>query len=556
MRYIHPLSAEVEETAEVLGAKAQGLIVLRRLGLPVPAGFVISTEVCRAFLRDGRFPEDFAAELTAAIGDLETATHRSLGDSEKPLTVSVRSGAGVSMPGMMNTVLNLGLTATTARGLVTETGNPQFASIARLRFLSSFASAITNTGEASAEPVVAEAIQQNLGGAQSGIHHAIGVVEALVSQQAGQQVLHDPSRQLELAIAAVCSSWDTPRARTFRAIHDIPQDLGTAVTVQAMVFGHRDQHSGTGVAFSRNPNTGERVPFGDILFGSQGDDVVSGRSPTLPLHELADREPTVWTHLVAALDRIEGHYRDSCCIEFTFEAGEFWILQVHRGKVAAAAAVRVAVDLADEGVIEHQEALLRITAQHLQQTRTPRMILDSEADILARGHGACPGVAVGRVATTSDKAVRMAVHGPVILVRPDTSPLDMRGLAAAAGVLTAHGGPTCHAAVVARAMGKPAVVGVAELTVDATSMRIGRRAIPEGTLIAIDGTGGEITVGSPPIGTAATGPHVHRLLDWADQISGNYTRRSEAERLSAAHAVLFRRSTGLPRRSIGSSPGR
>lgn len=538
MRYNHPLSAELEETSEVLGAKAHGLVMLRRLGLPVPAGFVISTEVCRAFLRDGCFPEGFAAELAAAIGDLETATQRRLGGSERPLTVSVRSGAAVSMPGMMDTVLNLGLTATAARGLATETGNPQFASIARLRFLSSFASAIT--GAASAETVVAEVLQQYLGDEQSGIRHAIGVLEALVSEQAGQQVLHDAFRQLEPAITAVCSSWDTPRARTFRAIHDIPHDLGTAVTVQAMVFGHRDQHSGTGVAFSRDPNTGERVPFGDILFGSQGDDVVSGRTPTLPLYELADREPTVWAHLVAALDRIEAHYRDSCCIEFTFEAGAFWILQVHRAKVAAAAAVHIAVALVEEGVIGHREALRRITPLQLQHARTPRMILDGVADILARGQGACPGVAVGRVVTTPDTAVRMAAHGPVILVRPATSPLDMHGLAAAAGVLTAHGGPTCHAAVVARAMGKPAVVGVAELTIDATTIRIGRHVIPEGTLIAIDGTGGEITAGNPTVGTT-TAPHVHRLLEWADQISGDNTKRSDAERLSAAHAALRRR---------------
>ena len=541
MRYIHPLSAEVEETPEVLGAKAHGLIMLRRLGLPVPAGFVISTEVCRAFLRDGRLPEGFAAELAAAVGGLEAATHRRFGGSEKPLTVSVRSGAAVSMPGMMNTVLNLGLTATTARGLATETGDPRFASLARLHFLSSFASAITDVGAASANRIAAEAIQQNHDGEQSGIRCAIEVIEDLISQQVGQQILHDAFQQLELAITAVCSSWDTPRARTFRAIHDIPHDLGTSVTVQAMVFGHRDHHSGSGVAFSRNPNSGERIPFGDILFGSQGDDVVSGRSPTSPLHELADREPTVWAHLVAALGRIEAHYRDSCCIEFTFEAGRFWILQVHRGKMAAAAAVRVAVDLVDECVIGHREALLRITPLQLQHTRTPRMILDSAADILARGQGAGPGVAVGHVATTSDMAVRMAAHGPVILVRPDTSPLDMHGLAGAAGVLTAHGGLACHAAVVARSMGKPAVVGDAELTVEATSMRIGRRTIPAGTLIAIDGTGGEITIGSPPIGTTATGPHVHRLLEWADRISGDHTRRSEAERLSAAHAVLRRR---------------
>ncbi|MGF6885292.1 pyruvate,orthophosphate dikinase [Nocardia sp. GAS34] len=526
MRYIQPLSAVTEPAPEVLGAKASGLIELCRLGLPVPAGFVIGTEVCRAFLRDGRLPDGFVPQLLSALGDLEAVTHRSFGGAEKPLTVSVRSGAAVSMPGMMDTVLNLGLTPSTARGLAAETGNPQFALATRMRFLSSFSAAVVDPGEV-----------DNLDEPED-IHRAIRATEDLISRQAGPQVLNAPFQQLELAITAICSSWDTPRARTFRAIHDIPPDLGTAVTVQAMVYGHRDDHSGTGVAFSRNPNTGEPIPFGDILFGGQGDDVVSGRSRTLPLHDLAAREPVVWDGLVAALARIEAHYRDSCCVEFTFEAGELWILQVHRGKMAPSAAVRVAVDLADEGMIEPREALLRITSQHLERARTPRMALDGPHDLLARGQGACPGVAVGAIATTSDSAVRMAASGPVILVRPDTSPLDMHGLAAAAGVLTAHGGPTCHAAVVARALGKPAVVGVADLTVDAASIRTPLGAFPAGTLIAIDGTTGEVALGSPSVRTPATDPHTNRLLEWADQVSGDHTQRGDADRLTAAHSAL------------------
>ncbi|MFI6309055.1 pyruvate, phosphate dikinase [Nocardia fusca] len=537
MRYIHPLSAATQQPAEVLGAKAHGLIELRRLDLPVPAGFVVGTEVCRAFLRDGYFPDGFRSELAVALAGLEAATHRRLGDMRKPLTVSVRSGAAVSMPGMMDTVLNIGLTAAAARGLAAETGNPRFALATRLRFLSSFASTVA--GAVGMNSGADRAIHQDVAAGHALFHHAIRAAEDVISQHAGQQVLHSPFRQLELAIAAVCSSWDTPRARTFRAIHDLPPDCGTAVTVQAMVYGHRDDHSGTGVAFSRNPNTGEPVPFGDVLFGGQGDDVVSGRSPTLPLHELAGREPAVWSRLVAALARVEAHFRDSCCLEFTIEAGEFWILQVHRGKMAAGAAVRAAVDLADEGLIEQREALLRITPHQLRHARIPRMVLDSLDDILARGLGACPGVAVGRIATTSDTAVRMAVAGPVILVRPDTSPLDMHGLAAAAGILTTRGGPSCHAAVVARALGKPAVVRVTDLSVDATSIRTPGSTIPEGTLIAIDGTTGEVTVGNPHIYTPATNPHLHRLLEWADRVSGDHTPREDTERLTAAHSVLL-----------------
>jgi pyruvate, orthophosphate dikinase len=391
---IYPLSPDVTETADVLGAKAHGLVVLRRLGLPVPPGFVVGTAACRAFLRDGRFPDGLDAELAAALTDL---------GAER---VSVRSGASVSMPGMMDTVLDV-----------------------------------------------------------------------------------SPA-EVPAAVAAVFESWHTPRARTYRALHDIPHDLGTAVTVQAMVFG---EQGGAGVAFSRDPNTGVRQPFGEVLFGHDGVDVVSGRSVTSPLAELT-REPAVWTDLLAALARIEEHYRDACSVEFTFESGRLWLLQVRAGGLVGRAAVRVAVDLADAGVITRAEAVRRARSHIVD---VPRI---DATDVLTRGVGASPGVAVGRVATTADAAVRMTP--PVILVRPYTSPLDMHGLAAAAGVVTATGGPASHAAVVARSMGKPAVVS-AELTVT------------EGTLIAIDGTTGDIVLGTPRIVHGVPDPHLRRLLSWS-----------------------------------------
>jgi pyruvate,orthophosphate dikinase len=470
MTWIHPLAAEVEDAADVLGAKAHGLVVLQRLGMPVPPGFIISTAACRAFLRDGQLPDGLDHELATAVADLEAATRRRFGEAERPLVVAVRSGAAVSMPGMMNTILNLNLT----------------------------------------------------------------------SEAAARLEAPDATRQLEQAVAAVFSSWDTPRATTYRELHDIPHDLGTAVIVQAMVFGDRDAHSGAGVAFSRDPNTGARVPYGEVLFGHQGDDVVSGRSLTRPLHELAGREPVVWAGLVDALHRIEEHYRDACDVEFTFEAGELWILQVRSGRLTGRAAVRVAIDLVDEGVIGRRDALLRVSPRDLQDVHTPRIATAAEADIFARGLGACPGVAVGRVATTAGNAARMAAEGPVILVRPETSPLDLHGLVAAAGVVTARGGPASHAAVVARSMGKPAVVGVADLTVDvaAASVRAGGRRVPEGTLISIDGTSGEVVIGSARIATTAHDPHLHRLLGWADDASGDTSTRDQAERLRAAHGAL------------------
>ncbi|WP_433211953.1 pyruvate, phosphate dikinase [Microtetraspora malaysiensis] len=515
MRWVRPVSARVAETPDVLGAKAHGLVLLHRLGLPVPAGFVVTTSACREFLRTGSFPTGLAEELRAATADLETRTGRRFGGGDRPLAVSVRSGAGVSMPGMMSTVLNLGLTIEATAALAAETGDPRFATASRRRFLSSFASALTGTDvdipPADTPPV-----------------------------NTGAAIPDAAADQLTLAVRTVFSSWNTPRARTYRRLHGIADDLGTAAIVQMMVFGNRDGRSGTGVAFSRDPNTGENVPFGDVLFERQGEDVVSGRAPTLALRALADREPAVWAGLLDALRRIEDHYRDACYVEFTFQAGELWFLQVRPGRFTGAATVRVATDLADEGVLTRGEALLRVSPHHLEHARTLRIVAAPDVDVLTRGVGACPGVAAGRIATTTDAAVRMAADGPVILVRPETSPHDMRGLAAATGVLTARGGPASHAAVVARTMGKPAVVGAVDLTVDGTSIRVGGRILGEGTTITIDGTSGEVALGRPRAATGAAGAHLHRLLAWADDASGDRSAREEAQRLRDAHAALRR----------------
>ncbi|MFE9368957.1 pyruvate, phosphate dikinase [Streptomyces sp. NPDC006711] len=539
MTWIHPLSAEVEETADVLGGKAHGLVVLHRLGLPVPPGFVITTRACRDYLRGGRLPTGLDAELAAAVAGLEAATHRALGGPGRPLAVSVRSGGSVSMPGMMSTVLNLGLTTAATAALADETGDPRFALDSRLRFLTGFASEVVGVGPEALAGADRALTDQDTG--TDRLTEAVRRVERLIAERHGGGVPEDAHRQLELAIEAVFCSWNTPRAKTYRELHGIPRDLGTAVTVQAMVFGNRDRRSGTGVAFSRDPNTGEQVAFGEALFGRQGQDVVSGTSLTEPLGALAAREPEVWERLLSALARLEEHYRDACYVEFTFEAGELWILQVRPGKFVGRAAVRVAVDLADAGTIGREEALLRVSPRHLTQVRTPRITGFEPGDLFVRGLGASPGVAVGRVATTADSAARLASRGPVILFRPETSPLDMHGLAAAAGVVTARGGPTSHAAVVARSMGKPAVVGAASLTVDAADGRVraGGRTLPEGTLIALDGTGGEVVLGRPRIATTGADPHVRRLLAWADDITGGAaTPQDEPTRLTTAQALL------------------
>ncbi len=328
------------------------------------------------------------------------------------------------------------------------------------------------------------------------------------------------------AIETVFASWDSPRARTYRELNGIPHDGGTAVTVQAMVFGDRDSRSGTGVAFSRNPNTGVPGPYGEVLFQAQGPSVVSGSALPHPLSDLAEREPVVWRSLTAAVSKVAAHYRDVCHLEFTYESGQLWLLQVRRGGLSGRAAVRAAVDLVDEGVLTREEALLRVTPGLLRRARTSGLV---GAEIVARGTGASPGVASGRVATSSERAVRAAASGPVILVRPSTSPLDLAGLAAAAGVVTARGGPTSHAAVVARSMGKPAVVGVRTLGV-----------LPEGTEITIDGSSGEVALGTPATLTPADDPHLPRLLEWADEVTGRGSDRSESDRLTAAQEILGR----------------
>ncbi|WP_431872139.1 PEP/pyruvate-binding domain-containing protein [Nocardiopsis eucommiae] len=467
MAWTHPLSARVEHGPDLVGGKAHGLLTLRRLGLPVPAGFVVTTEACRSFLREGRVPRGLRGEVAAAVTALEAETGRRFGDPRSPLTVSVRSGASVSMPGMMTTILNL---------------DPS--------------------------------------------HDADGT---------------DPLEALHRAITEVFSSWDTPRARTYRALHGVPDDLGTAVTVQVMVRGDRDEHSGSGVAFTHDPNTGEHGPFGEVLFGRQGDAVVSGTTLTSPLGELAEREPAVWADLLTALDRVEEHHRDACYVEFTHESGRLWILQLRPARLVGTAAVRVAVDLAQAGVITREEALSRVAPPHLRHVRTPRLALPDGRPPLARGVGACPGVAVGRVATSAERAVRMAAREPVVLFRPETSPLDMRGLAASAGIVTARGGPASHAAVVARSLGTPAVVGVGDLTVGHEAIHVGGHHVPEGTLVTVDGTGGELVLGRARVTTGGAGARLEQLLTWADEVSGGSVETgadTEESRLRAAHAVL------------------
>ena len=480
MSHVHPLSAATTAGPEVIGGKAYGLVELHRLGLPVPPAFAVDTAACRAYLRDGRLP----GGLAAGIRGLEAATGLRFGDPDRPLTVSVRSGARVSMPGMMNTVLNLGVPATPV---------DPFTADCRARLLASFAAATD-------APLPGDAFAQ-----------------------------------LSAAVGAVFASWETPRARTYRRLHDIPGDLGTAAVVQVMAHGNRDGRSGAGVAFSRDPVTGAPGAAGEVVFGGQGDDVVGGRLPTRPLSDLAAREPAVRAGLAAVLSTVEAHHRDACHVEFTYESGTLWLLQARAGGYAGRAAARVAADLATAGLLSRREALLRVTPAQLRAA--PRLAA-APAGLLTRGVGASPGVATGRVAVTADAAARMAAAGPVVLVRPETSPLDLHGLAAAAGVVTTRGGPTSHAAVVARGLGRPAVVSARGLTVEPAGLRLGDRTLPEGTLLTIDGTGGEVVLGAAPTVPDAPDPAGERLLAWADEVTGGDPARPAADRLADARRAL------------------
>lgn len=473
MRAVLSLTADLDASREEIGGKAHGLVELLRLGLPVPPGFVIGTAAPR------RYPGDeVRAPLSRQITALEAATGRRFGGVD-PLVVSVRSGAAVSMPGMLTTVLGVGIPA---------------------------------AGTASWRRRLAA---------------GLGLSEV--------DIPDDPAVQLDLAVRAVLASWQAPRAVTYRALHGMPDDLGTAVVVQALVFGDLDEHSGSGVALSRDPRTGAPGPYGEVLVGAPGEDLMSGRVSARPLADLAGFAPAAATELAAALRRIEAHRGEVCEVEFTVEAGRLWLLQLRTVGLAGRAAIRAAVDLADEGVIDRPTALRRIAAADLRAAATPRLV--AGAEVLAAGLGACPGIATGRLATTSAAAVSMAASGPVILARPQTSPLDMAGIAAAVGLVTARGGATSHAAVVARSLGRPAVVGAAGLDVEDGALLVGGRRFDEGTMLTVDGAEGLVVLGDWPIEVGTADEQLDRLLSWADEVSGGATGSAEA-RLAAAHAVL------------------
>jgi pyruvate,orthophosphate dikinase len=522
---------------DLLGGKGANLAEMTSvLGLPVPPGFTISTGACRAYMTGG-WPASLSGEVRRARARLERTMGKRLGDPVDPLLVSVRSGAKFSMPGMMDTVLNLGLNDASVEGLAKQTDDERFAYDSYRRFVAMYGRIVLGLRGEWFDTLLDEAKERAgvISDAEVPVHELRGLVEAYqryVRDETGVPFPQDPDAQLRGAIEAVFSSWNGPRAVAYREHEGISHDLGTAVNVQAMVFGNRDDNSGTGVGFTRDPATGAEGEYGDFLVNAQGEDVVAGIRNTEPLAALKDRFPKIHAELLRIFARLERHYRDMCDTEFTIEQGKLWMLQTRVGKRTGRAALRMAVDMTRDRAIHltRQDALQRITAEHLEQVLHPQFA-GSGHKVLTKALGASPGAAVGRAYFSADDAAAAAARGEqVILVRSETSPEDVHGMLASQGILTARGGLVSHAAVVARGWGKPAVVGAERLRIDGTSFRVGETVVSEGEWISIDGTAGEVVVGQVPLTEAEPSEEFETMLGWADAVRrGHLAVRANAD---------------------------
>lgn len=511
----HDHGLPIAHLRELLGGKGAGLNEMTtKLDLPVPPGFTISTPACRAFGQSG-LPDELADEIMRHLDLVAQRAGRRFGATVDPLLVRVRSGAAHSMPGMLDTVLNVGLNPATVEGLARASGDPMFAYDSYRRFLLSYATVVLDVDIGRLTAALPSIGQPLRPGDDDNLARLCFAVRDVIRECAGRAVPDDPRAQLRGAAEAVFRSWDSPKAQVYRRHSGIDDTLGTAVTVQSMVFGNRDDRSGTGVVFSRDPNTGAPGAFGDFLLRAQGEDVVDGGARTDDMAAFGARFPRLAAELTTILHTLETHFRDMCDVEFTVERGRLWILQTRVGKRTAAAAVRIAVDMASEQLISRAEAVDRVTAEDLQRLVAGGKSV-SEAPILARGLGASPGVATGRVHFDAQACVDAVDHGErVLLVRRDTSPEDVHGIQVAEGVLTARGGMVSHAAVVARGWGIPAVVGVATLNFDGADVRIGDTVVHEGDVLTINGTDGTVLAGRVEAVPGALPPEVATLREWA-----------------------------------------
>jgi pyruvate,orthophosphate dikinase len=510
--YVYDFAEGDKDMRDLLGGKGANLCEMVRLGLPVPPGFIVTTQACRAYLATGHEPAELADEVGLHLRELETRTGRLLGDAADPLLVSVRSGARFSMPGMMETILNVGLTDASVAGLARHSGDVRFAFDAYRRLIHMFGKTVYGVPDEEFEQALdetkaARGTTDDLDLSADDLRDLVERYKKIFAEHTGRDFPQAPHEQLQLAVRSVFESWNSERAVLYRRQERIPADLGTAVTVMAMVFGNLGTDSGTGVAFTRDPATGERGVYGDYLADAQGEDVVAGIRNTVPLQELERLDRHSFTQLLSIMDRLEHHYRDLCDIEFTIERGKLWMLQTRVGKRTAAAAFTIAGQLVDEGVIDLDEALRRVTGTQLMHLMFPTFDPERTPAPIATGIPASPGAAVGRAVFDAHRAA--ASDGPTILVRRETNPDDLPGIVAAQGILTSRGGKTSHAAVVARGLGKTCVCGAEALDVDVHTgqFTVDGLAVHEGDLISIDGSTGHVYLGEVPVRPSPVARH-------------------------------------------------
>ena len=547
-RYVYDFDDPSKGGRELLGGKGVGLAEMTQLGIPVPAGFTITTDACRAYMAaESELPDGLEDEIEAHIRALEEKTGKPFGDSEDPLLVSVRSGAAVSMPGMMDTILNLGLNDDAVDGLARTTGNARFANDSYRRLIQMYGEVVDGIAGHRFEDVLTK-LKEDRGAKQDvdlsadDLAELIGTYKQIYSEETGNEFPQDAREQLGRAVRAVFDSWNTPRAQVYRRAHHIPDDLGTAVNVVQMVFGNKGERSATGVAFTCDPSTGERGLYGEFLVDAQGEDVVAGIRTPEPIERMNDLLPEAFDQLVDTMGRLEQHYRDMQDIEFTIEDGRLYLLQTRTAKRTAAAALKGAVDMVDEGLITKEDAVARIDAGQLDQLLHPMIDPTADFEVAAKGLNASPGAASGKVVFDADTAAEQGENGEsVILVRWETTPDDIHGMIAAEGILTAHGGMTSHAAVVARGMGKPCVAGCEALSVDVKARKasLNGHDLAEGDVITIDGGNGTVIIGAVDLVPPQINEDFETILGWADGLRRLQVRANADTPEDAAKAREF-----------------
>ncbi len=547
-KYVYLFGEGRADMKDLLGGKGANLAEMTNIGLTVPPGLIITTEACNEFyVNERQFPPGMEEQVRDKMQDLEEKTGKKFGDPENPLLVSVRSGAPISMPGMMDTVLNLGLNDDTVQGLAAASGDERFAMDCYRRFLNMFGDVVLGIEHRKFERFLEDKKDQ------CGVKYdnqltaedwkdVIKNYKQLIEKETGKPFPQDPMDQLFKAIYAVFNSWNTDRAVVYRKVNKIPDDLGTAVNVQTMVFGNLGNDCGTGVAFTRNPSTGENKLYGEYLINAQGEDVVAGIRTPQPIATMKDELPDVYEQFVKTCNLLENHYRNMQDIEFTIERGKLYILQTRTGKRTAQAALKIAVDMVNEGLITKEEAVNRVEPSHLDHLLHRRIDPDAKLEVIAKGLPASPGAAGGLITFDADEAEKLGQEGnKVILVRTETTPDDIHGIVAAQGVLTSRGGMTSHAAVVARGMGKPCVCGCEALRIDyeAEQFLVGERVFNKGDLISIDGSTGQVIIGDVPMLDPELSPEFQQLLEWADQIRQLGVRANADTPVDAAKAREF-----------------